>query len=388
VEHVRINNGFNECDIYLIGTAHVSEESVRKVEEAIIDINPDVVAVELDRERFLAIMGNNDNMDNIDIKRVIKEGKIGIFLLHTILSYFQKKIGEELGVKPGSEMKKAIEIAIHYQKPISLIDRQINITLTRLLNKMTLKEKIDFFLSLFEDNGEIEIDNKSINEMVNNADELVLLLKDISPTIYEVLVDERDRYMAKNLYELSKGNEKIVAVVGAGHIGGIINYLKKLEKGEDIDLNELNTTKKSKIWKYIGKIISVAIVVVILYGFYSVSSNIDALEKLTLEWVVINGFLSALGVVIARGHVVSALVAFFSAPITSLIPFIGAGWIAGLVELKFREIKKSDIVGLFHANSLKELLNNNLMRILLVAALANLGSAIGTLYFIPRFLGH
>ncbi|AEF96983.1 TraB/GumN family protein [Methanotorris igneus] len=388
MKHIKINNGFNECNIYLIGTAHVSEESVRKVEEAIININPDVVAVELDRERFLAIMGNNDNMDNIDIKRVIKEGRVGIFLLHMILSYFQKKIGEELGVKPGSEMKKAIEIAIQHQKPISLIDRQINITLTRLLNKMSLKEKINFFLSLFEENGEIDIDNKSINDMVNNADELVLLLKDISPTIYEVLVDERDRYMAKNLYELSKGNEKIVAVVGAGHIRGIINYLKKLEKGEDIDLNELNMTKKSRIWKYIGKIISVAIVLVILYGFYSISSNIDALKKLTLEWVIINGFLSALGVVIARGHVISALVAFLSAPITSLIPFVGAGWIAGLAELKFREIKKSDIIALFHANSVKELLNNNLMRILLVAALANLGSAIGTLYFIPKFLGH
>ncbi|EHP84385.1 TraB/GumN family protein [Methanotorris formicicus] len=387
MEYIRINNGLNECDIYLIGTAHVSEESVRKVEETILNINPDVVSVELDRERFFAIMGDNDT-DNIDIKRIIKEGKVGIFLLHMILSHFQKMIGEELGVKPGSEMKKAIEIAMQYQKPISLIDRQINITLTRLLNKMTLREKINFFLSLFEENDEMEIDNKSINEMIKNADELVLFLKDISPTIYEVLVDERDRYMAKNLYELSKGKEKIVAVVGAGHIKGIINYLKKLEKGDDIDLNELNKTKKSKFWKHIRKIISVGIVVIILYGFYSVSSNIYALKELTLEWVIINGLLSAFGVVIARGHIASALVAFISAPITSLIPFIGAGWIAGLAELKFREIKKSDIIELFHADSLKELLNNNLMRILLVTALANLGSAIGTLYFIPRFLGH
>jgi len=385
---VRINNGINECDIYLIGTAHVSGESINEVECAINDIDPDLIAVELDRDRFIA-MANNENGGNknkIDIVKMTKEGNIGLFLVHTILANFQKNIGEKFGIKPGSEMKKALDLAMMYNKPISLIDRPVNITLKRALKSMTLKEKLNFLKDIFDDKNDMELDEKALNEMVNNAEDLVQLLKEISPSIYYVLVDERDRFMAKNLFEISKGKEKIIAVVGAGHLKGIVNYLKLLERNEiDINLNELMEVKKSK--NYFKYVIPTMVLLIIAYGVYSISSDPEALKKLTIDWIIINGGLSALGVILARGKLISVISAFLAAPITSLIPIIGAGYIVGLVELRYRGITTEDIDELFKSDDLKKLMNNNVMRVLMVASLSSIGSAIGTFYFVPRFLG-
>ncbi len=389
--HVRINNGVNECDIYLVGTAHVSGDSINEVECAINDIDPDLVAVELDRERFIAMTRSENGGENVknkvDIVKIIKEGNVGLFLVHTILANFQKDIGEKFGIKPGSEMKKAVDLAIMYNKPVSLIDRPVNITLKRALKSMTLKEKLNLLQDVLTDKEDMEIDENSLNEMVNNAEDLVQLLKEVSPSIYAVLVDERDKFMAKNLFEISKGKEKIVAVVGAGHLKGIVNYLKLLEKNEiNINLNELMEVKKGK--NYFKFIISTVILLIIVYGVYTISSDPEALKKLTIDWILINGGLSALGVVLARGKLISAISAFLAAPITSLIPVIGAGYIAGLVELKYREITTEDIDELFKSDDLRKLMNNNVMRVLMVATLSSIGSAIGTFYFIPGFLGH
>lgn len=379
--YIRVNNGVTECNIRLVGTAHVSDDSVKEVENAIIETDPEIVAIELDKDRFVAMFQNKKN--NVDLKSVIKQGKVGIYIVHSILANFQKNIGEQFGIKPGSEMKKATDLAIQHGKPISLIDRPINVTLSRTVNKMTLKEKFDFLMGLLTEQN-LELDEKAVNDMVSNADDLILLLKDISPSIYETLVDERDRYMAKNLFEASKGKENIVAVVGAGHVPGIKNYLKKMEIGEDIDLKSLMEIKKKS--NVLGKIISIAILLIILYGFYTASSNLEALKTLTMEWVLINGCLSSLGVILARGKIHTIIAAFLAAPVTSLIPVVGAGYVAGLVELKFRDVSFNDIGKMMNTENFKELMENQAMRVLLVAALANLGSAIGTFYFVPRFL--
>ena len=391
IMNIRLHNGINECEIYLIGTAHVSGDSIDKVEKSICEINPDLIAVELDRDRFFAITKNNtDNTNNhkkIDLMKIIKEGNIGLFLVHTLLANFQKDIGEKFGIKPGSEMKKAIDLAMAYNKPMSLIDRPINITLKRAIQSLSFKEKIQIIGSFIGNDKNIDLDEKSINEMVDNAEDLIEVLKELSPTIYEVLVDERDKYMAKNIYELSKEKEKILVVVGAGHLKGIANYLKKLENNEiDINLKELTELKKSK--NYFKIIISSLIVAIILWGFWVIASDPEALKKLTIEWILINGGLSAIGAILARGKVPSIVAAFLGAPITSLIPIIGAGYIAGLVELKYREITSDDIDELLNSDNIKNLMkNNNAMRVLMVATLSSIGSAIGTFYFVPRFLG-
>ncbi|MBW9221680.1 TraB/GumN family protein [Methanothermococcus sp. SCGC AD-155-C09] len=387
--HIKINNGFNDCDIYLIGTAHVSEDSVNKVEQAILEIDPDLIAIELDNERFFALLNEGDNnhsKKNIDILKIIKEGNVGLFLIHSILANFQRDIGEKFNIKPGSEMKKAVELAKTYKKPLSLIDRPINITLKRALDSMSLKEKLTLLYGLLDDKDTIKLDKESLNKMVDNAEELTNLLNELSPSLYKVLVDERDRYMAKNIFDITSGRERILVVVGAGHVKGIVNYLKKLEKNEiDININELMELKKKK--NYFKIAFSILLIGIIAYGIYSISSNPEALKKLTIEWILINGGLSALGVILARGKVPSIIAAFLAAPITSLIPIIGAGYVVGAVELKYRKITSEDISQFLKTEDLKVLMNNNLMRVLMVVALSSIGSAIGTFYFIPRFLG-
>ena len=144
--------------------------------------------------------------------------------------------------------------------------------------------------------------------------------------------------------------------------------------------------KKGK--NYFKMVFSVMILCIILYGFYSISSNPEALKKLTIDWILINGSLSALGAVLARGKIPSIISAFLAAPVTSLIPVIGAGYVAGFVELKYRGITTEDIDELFKSDDLKRLMNNNVIRVLMVATLSSIGSAIGTFYFVPGFLGH
>jgi len=387
--HIKINNGFNDCDIYLIGTAHVSEDSVNKVEQAILEIDPDLIAIELDSERFFALLNERDknhSKKNIDVLKIIKEGNIGLFLIHSILSNFQRDIGEKFNIKPGSEMKKAVELAKTYKKPLSLIDRPINITLKRALDSMSLKEKLTLLYELLDDKDTVKLDKESLNKMVDNAEKLIDLLSELSPSLYRVLVDERDKYMAKNIFDITSGRERILVVVGAGHVRGIVNYLKKLEKNEiDININELMTLKKKK--NYFKMAFSILLIGIVLYGIYSISSNPEALKKLTMEWILINGGLSALGVILARGKFPSIIAAFLAAPITSLIPIIGAGYVVGAVELKYRKITSEDISQFLKTEDLKVLMNNNLMRVLMVMALSSIGSAIGTFYFIPRFLG-
>ncbi|MBW9221220.1 TraB/GumN family protein [Methanothermococcus sp. SCGC AD-155-M21] len=388
--HIKINNGFNDCDIYLIGTAHVSEDSVNKVEQAILEIDPDLIAIELDNERFFALLNENGDKNhpkkNIDLLKIIKEGNIGLFLIHSILANFQRDIGEKFNIKPGSEMKKAVELAKTYKKPLSLIDRPINITLKRALDSMSLKEKLTLLYGLLDDKDTVKLDKESLNKMVDNAEELTNLLNELSPSLYRVLVDERDRYMAKNIFDITSGRERILVVVGAGHVNGIVNYLKKLEKNEiDININELMELKKKK--NYFKMVFSILLIGIIVYGIYSISSNPEALKILTIEWILINGGLSALGVILARGKFPSIIAAFLAAPITSLIPVIGAGYVVGAVELKYRKITPEDISQFLKTEDLKVLMNNNLMRVLMVVALSSIGSAIGTFYFIPRFLG-
>ena len=390
------HNNEHICEIKLIGTAHVSEDSVKKVEQSIIEFEPDIIGIELDKDRFFSLTKNRDksgeivdNNNKIDFLKIVKEGNITLFLVQTILSNFQKNIGEKFDIKPGSEMIKAIDLAVEYGKPLALIDRPINITLKRTIDALPFKEKIKLlnsFLFEGEDSELIKVDKKSINEMVNNSEELMKLLNEMSPTVYKVLVNERDKHMAKNIFEQSKNYNKMLVVVGAGHIEGIKKYLKQLENNEiNININELLTVKKNK--NYFKLFVSILITLIIIYGFWSISSNPEALKKLTLDWILVNGSLSALGTIIARGKIQSVITSFIAAPITSLIPVIGAGYITALVELRYREITSKDIEELIKGDNIIELIkNNNAMRVLLVFILSSLGSVIGTFYFVPGFL--
>jgi len=145
------------------------------------------------------------------------------------LSYLQRRIGDDLGVKPGSEMLAAIETAEEIGAKVALIDRDISVTLKRALNKMTFFEKAKLvygILASFFSKEEID-DVESIKDG-DTLNEVMEYFKKMSPKAYDVLVTERDAYMAHMLQDINE--ENVVVVVGAGHKRGISEYMDHPEK--------------------------------------------------------------------------------------------------------------------------------------------------------------
>ncbi|CAG0975490.1 MAG: TraB/GumN family protein [Candidatus Methanoperedens sp.] len=368
--------------IIIVGTAHVSEKSIAQVNEVIEREKPDIVAVELDSARFKAIKGE-EQVKEINVKDLLSEGKFYYFMLHWLLAYVQKKIGADTGVKPGAEMMAAIEQAEKSGAKIALIDRDIQLTLSRFWNKMSFFEKLKLFGSLIGASfgfGSREIDMETVtNEDV--VTQLVGELRKLAPSAATVLIDERDAFMAKNLIDLSNQG-KVVAVVGAGHREGIQKYL---DNPETLPPLEQLTTIPKKGFNWL-KTLTIAIILMIVgvlallvFGGYPLEKLLVAMLYLFLA----QGILSAIGVLIARGHPLSALTAFGLAWFGFLHPFLAVGWLAGLVEAHFRPPTTEDFKRIMTDDTMSELMHNRLFRIILVAGLANLGSMAGTFVAIP-----
>ncbi|MEA1944813.1 MAG: TraB/GumN family protein [Euryarchaeota archaeon] len=363
-----------EPEIVLIGTAHVSHKSVEEVKEVIAREHPDVIAIELCPGRYAALKGRTEE---VSAKDILSSGNITLFLVHSLLAYIQNKIGSEMDVKPGSEMIAAIDAAEELGIEIALVDRDIQITLQRFIGKMGFFEKMKMLgalVGMLFGFGGKEIDIERITEEDIVA-QLISELKEFSPTTASVLIEERDAFIAKNLLDL-KEKGKVVAIVGAGHRHGITEYLEHPEKLPDISkLLEIPKKRFS-----LGKIIGVAMIFLVLATFALIITTVSLDQFLVAFgwWFIINGTLSGLGALIARGHPYSVLTAFGVAWLTSLNLMIAAGWFAGAVEAKMRKPSPHDIHGIANAESLREMMNNNLFRVILVAALANLGSIAGT----------
>ncbi len=367
--------------IVLIGTAHVSEKSVAEVKTAIRNLKPDIVAVELCRGRYESLKGNVQE-SQVPIKEILSEGKINYYIVHWLLAYVQKKIGDDMGVKPGAEMLAAIEEAESSGAKVALIDRDIQVTLQRFWGKMKFMEKIRMIGSLIGGlvgigkGTEIDIDQITEHDVVTA---LVSELRGFAPTAAEVLIDERDAYLAGSIANVAVGgNKNIVAVIGAGHKPGVINYLKNPKTIPP--LNSLMEIPKKRFG--IGKFIAFAFVALIAGFFLLLFLSGVPLKMLLIAfgwWFIITGTLSAIGTLLAGGHPYSILTAFSVAWLTTLHPLIAAGWFAGLVEAKQRNPTTADIKALAGIETFRELFKNKFMRVLLVASFANIGSATGTL---------
>jgi len=364
----------------LIGTAHVSRESVDLVREVIEEENPDIVAVELDKQRYDSLL-NKKKWDETEIHKVIRTGRIYLFLLQLLLTNFQRKIGDELGVKPGSEMLKAIELAREEDIKIALVDRDIRITLKRAFKKMSLREKFKLFLGFFSGILEEEEINEEILERLKDKDIVTEMVEELSrevPSIKGVLIDERDRYIANRIINLE--GEKIVAVVGAGHVDGIKKFIESKNGKKGIE--DLEEIPKSGNWlRYIGYLIPVIFLSIVGWGFYTNGAELTI--EMLYKWFLINGSLSALGVILALGHPLSVITAFLAAPFTSLNPTLAAGWFAGLTETWVRKPRVKDFDGLFRLNRVRDYWENGVTRILLVIVFTNIGSSVGTFIALP-----
>jgi len=374
-------------EISLVGTAHVSKESIELVRETIDKENPDMVAVELDEQRYEALLSKK-KWNETEIHKVIRTGRAYLFLTQLLLTNFQRRIGDKLGVSPGSEMVEAINIGRDRGIEISLVDRDIKITLRRALNIMTLKEKLKLLYALLEGIFEREEIDEEILEKLKKKDMMTEMIEELSrtvPSVKDVLIDERDRYIANKI--LSLNAKKIVAVVGAGHVDGIKRIIEE-KKQENVRGKEIETLEKipepRSFLKFLGYLVPIIFFIIIMWGFYS--RGFDLTIEMLRKWFLINGTLSAFGVIIALGHPLSVITAFLVAPITSLNPTIAAGWFAGAIEIWIRKPRVKDFDSLFKLNSMRDYWRNRVTRILLVIVFANLGSSIGTFIALP-YLG-
>ncbi len=372
-----------EC-LKIIGTAHVSQESVDEVKDAIYKYQPDVVAIELDRGRYTRLkeqMMGIERDDPISVTNIIKENKVGLFFTSTLLSYFQSKIGADLDVAPGSEMIGAIEASEDLGIPIALIDRDVNITLQRALNKMGFVEKAKFIFgliaSVFGLDDEEDID---VEELKNpeNLDDLMDMFKDEAPSVHEVLVHERDAYLAGSILRIPQ--DHVIAVVGAGHKPGIENYLDNPETLPNLRDLEIINDKKGIPWaKILLGLIPLLFVVIFFLAYFSginITGNI-------FEFIIISMIMGFIGSILSGSKLISAIVGGIVAPLTIIHPLLAAGWFSGLCEAKFRKVRQSDIKNLTKIESFRDLWQNNIFRILLVVIGTNLGVSIATLVILP-----
>jgi len=375
-------------EIVIVGTAHVSEKSVQEVTQAIEDLHPDIVAVELCQGRYRALTGQEEDGE-IQIKEILSGGKLYLLLVQWFLAYIQKKIGSDLGVKPGSEMIAAIEVAERTGARVALVDRDIAVTIQRFWSAMSLLEKAKLFASMipaaFGRGDEIDIEKVTEEDVVSA---IIEEFREVSPGAAQVLIDERDAYIARNLIRL--GSEgRVVAVVGAGHRDGITKYLAHPEKIPPFENMTRISKRRISAPKLFGAALMLLVVVTIAAVLISSTSAENIFSALKV-WFLVNGVLSALGVILARGHPLSALTAFMIAWLTSLNPLMAAGWFAGIVEAWKRKPTMADTKKLADAETFKELMAIPLFRVILVAALANIGSVAGTVlgaYLILRMSG-
>lgn len=368
-------------NLKLIGTAHVSKESIEEVRAAIIENQPEIVAVELDFNRFQNMMAerNGQEKQDINLREIIKGDKLSIFLVSMFLSYMQRKIGDKLGVKPGSEMLAAVDAAEEIGANVALIDRDISLTLKRAIDKMSWIEKAKFLYGIiasFFSSEEIE-DVESIKDG-DELTEVMEYFKEMSPKAYDVLVSERDAYMSHKLLEIN--NESVVAVVGAGHKKGITRYMEHPEELPPIQ--DLLTLKKSRV--PIGKIIlySIPLVFVIIFAL-AILHGINVQTSI-INFILLTGTFSFLGCILSGSKIYSAITAFVVAPLTTIHPLLAAGWFSGIVEAKMRHISMDDAVEISKVDSFRELWGNNLFRVLLVVVGTNIGASIGLFLTIPN----
>lgn len=368
----------------IIGTAHVSNKSIEEVKEAILEIMPDVVAVELDSNRYNNLINEKLGKEKKDInmRELLKSDQVTMFLVSGFLSYMQRKIGDEVGVKPGAEMMAAVEAAEEVGARVALIDRNIQITLKRALNQMSIWEKLKFvygLLASFFTSDEAVEDIEKIKEGDTLA-EVMEYFQEMSPKAFNALVDERDAYMARMLLDIHE--EKVVAVVGAGHQKGIKEYMSHPEKIPP--LFELLEIKESRF--SIGKMVLFAIPVIFILIFILALLNGVNIKTSIFEFVLLTGGLGFLGSLLAGSRIYSAITAFLVAPITVLHPLLAAGWFSGIVEAKLRKISVDDLAELPKCEGFRELWRNNLFRVLMVVVGTNIGASIGTFLAIPNVL--
>ena len=361
--------------VILVGTAHVSQESVEIVKRVIEQEHPDGVCVELDAKRFEAISHPN-RWESLDLKEIIRKQQLSTLMVNLVLASFQKRLGDKLGVLPGMEMLEAIRMAEKHNVPVILGDRDVRVTMRRAWRNTPFWRKSllvsSLMLSIFDTT---EVSEDEIRNL-KKQDVLSEMMKDLGkevPTLKVVLIDERDRYLAKEIVEAP--GKRTVAVVGAGHVAGIC---KTIEQQLSVDLEELNYVPPvSPIWKMVGW--SIPLLIVGSIAWIGWQKGADAAGENALFWILANGIPSGIGGILAMAHPLTILTAFASAPFTSLTPVIGVGYVTAFVQAYFQPPIVRDFQTVAEDIAIPgRWWKSRLLRVFLAFLLPTIGSIIGT----------
>lgn len=371
-------------EITIIGTAHVSRDSVDEVCRFIENEQPDHVCVEIDAARYQSLVGGA-GWSQLNIYQVLRSRKGFLLLGNLVLSSFQKRIGMDLGVKPGEEMRAAIEAARAQGVGYSFCDRDIQTTLKRAWAMTGFWGKNKLLAALLSSvftREKFSAEEIEKLKQTSAVESMMAELADYLPSVKHVLIDERDRYLATKIFE-SPG-ERPVAVVGAGHVPGIVAWLERLDRGEaSTDVSEIDIVPPPKlITRVLPYLLPALILGLIVTGF--IRSGWQGGFDMLVRWFLVNGTLSALGALIAMAHPITIIASFLAAPITSMNPTIGVGMVTGLMEAGLRKPRVIDFETLQDdILTVRGFFRNRLTHILLVFFFSTLGSAIGTFIALP-----
>ncbi len=363
---------YRDKEIILVGTAHVSKDSVELVNRVINEEHPDSVCIELDEQRYESIQ-NPKQWENTDIIKVVKQKKVGFLIANLILSSYQKKLAKKLNTNVGGEMIEGIKCAKNINAELVMADRNIQTTFLRIWRKLSLWEKMKLIFSLvFSFGDDSEITNKDLEDMLKEdmLESAISGLRKQFPVIGEILISERDQYLAAKI-KSAPGN-KIVAILGGAHVPGV-----KKEIFNEQDLDKISTVPpKSSVSKVVGWIIPALIFGLFIYAFVvNFETGLDQLST----WVLWTGLLAALFTALTLGHPLSILTSFLAAPITALHPMLACGWFAGLVEATVKKPTVQDVQNIqTDMLSIKGILKNRFLKTLAVVIMSNIGASIGT----------
>lgn len=367
--------------INIIGTAHISSASVEEVKQKVFELQPSAIAVELDETRLKGMLGQRE----IPVVELIRDKNSFLVVFNVLLSFLQRRMGAEVGVAPGKEMLTAIEAGKELGVPTALVDRDIDITLGRLMAEMGLIEKLrllkEIILSFAIGGEELkrEVERAKQEEKLHSIMEE---LERLSPAMHSVVVKERDAYMAHKLIELEDKYGNIVAIVGAGHRRGIEHYINRREKLPPLKELVRKPKKRFSLTRALKYIAPLAVISIFILAFTSGVS----IEGSIYLWLLNHMVPTFIGVAIAGGSVYSALVGMLTSPITSLNPMLAAGWFAGYTEARVKKVTVSEVSEMFEQASFRELYGNRAFKVILVTALANLGSILGTFVSFPTII--
>ena len=363
---------YQDKEIILIPTAHVSKESVDLVKRIVAAEKPDSICVELDEQRYQNLQ-NPKVWESTDIVKVIKTKKVGFLLANLVLSSYQKRMAKRLHTNVGQEMAQGIECAKETGAQLVLADRSIEVTFMRIWRKLNLWEKSKLIFNLiFSFANDEDISEEDLNRLME-GDMLESALSEMRkqfPKIGDILISERDQYLASKI-KYAPGI-KVIAILGGAHLPGVCKNIDLPQHPEEL----LRIEPKKNTSKIIGWIISLLAIGLIVSGF--VINTETGLKQLS-AWILWNGVLAASFTALSFGHPLSILTAFVVAPISSLNPMLACGWFSGLVEAAVRKPTVKDVERVPEdIMKFKGFFTNRFLRILIVVIMANIGSSLGT----------